>query len=112
MTNRWQGWVTGSQRDSSDGGDGRDEVGDQFFVGDIQDGGWEDLTLVVDLDNSQTVSERRDVQQVQQRGFRWTDSVTGFNDLNVRDNFNGTSPSLLLVLTMSLPNKCTKSERL
>ena len=46
------------------------------------------------MGDSQTVGERRDTQQVQQRSLGRTDLVTGLNDLDVRDNLDKTSGNL------------------
>ncbi|KAH3666860.1 hypothetical protein OGAPHI_003309 [Ogataea philodendri] len=90
----WDGWVARSKGDLGDGGDGRHEVLDQLVIGDVQDGRWEHLAIVVNLNNSQTVGERRDVQHVQQRSLGRSDLLVLGQDLNVGGNFNGTSGNL------------------
>ena len=94
MGNGDDGGVVKSQGDSSNGGDTREETVQELRVGDIQNVGGEDVAVVEDLDNGHSVGERRDVQHVEQSSLGRTDTGTGSDDLNVRDDFNGTTGNL------------------
>lgn len=89
-----QGGEVGGQGDGADGADGRLESGQELFLANIQDVGAEDLTVVVDLSNGHTIGEGRDVEHVQQGGLRGADLSTGHNELELADNFNGTTSNL------------------
>lgn len=91
---RSDGWDTNSEGDGSDGLDTRGELSNEGRLLNVKDGWWEDGTVVVDLDDGHTVGERRDVQHVKQGGLGSTDLVTGLDDLDIVDNFNGTSGNL------------------
>lgn len=86
-----QGGDTGSERDSGNGLGSREESIEQSLLLNVEDLGREDGTVVVDLSDGHTVSERRDVEHVQQSSFGSTDSTTGLDDLDIGNDFNGTS---------------------
>lgn len=88
------GGDTSGQRDGGNGLDTRNELVNKGLLLNIEDGRGEDGTVVVDLDDSHTVGEGRDVEHVQQCSLRGADLATGGNDLNVRDDFNGTTGNL------------------
>lgn len=91
---RGQGWDTGGQGDGGNGLDTRHELGDEGRLLNVQDLGWEDGTVVVDLNDRHTVGERRDVEHVQEGGLGRSDLGTGRDDLDVIDDFDGTSGDL------------------
>ncbi|KAK5634438.1 hypothetical protein RRF57_010150 [Xylaria bambusicola] len=76
------------QRHTGDGGNGASEGLKEL---DIRG---ERVALVVDLGDSQTVGEGRDVEHVQQGGLGGTDLVTRFNELEIGSDFNGTAGDL------------------
>lgn len=94
VTNGGDGGETSGQRDGGNGGDTRHEALDQDVLFNVQDGRAEDVAVGEDLNDLHTVVERRDVQHVQQGGFGGSDLGTGGNDLNVVDDFDGTSGNL------------------
>jgi hypothetical protein len=89
-----QSGEVGGQRDTGDGGDGRAEGLEELGLLDVQDGGLEGLTLVVDLVDTHAVGEGRDTQQVEQGSLGGTDLVASLNELQVGRNFNGTTGNL------------------
>jgi hypothetical protein len=89
-----EGGVVGSQRDGSDGLNGLGEGLQELLIGDVEDIGTEALAVVVDLLNGHTVGEGRDVQQVKKGSLGGTDLVTSLNELEVGDNFDGTTSNL------------------
>jgi hypothetical protein len=89
-----KGGVTSGQRDGSNLGDTRDEVGKQSLLLNVKDGRREAGTLIVDLDKSHTVGEGRDVQHVEQSSFGGTDLGALGDKVDVGDNFNGTTGNL------------------
>lgn len=92
--NGWQSWVVGGKRDGGDGRDGRAESLEQLALLNVENRGVEGLSLVVDLSNTHTVGERRDVQHVQEGGFGGSDTATSLGDLDIGGNFNGTTSDL------------------
>lgn len=91
---RRQGGVVDGQGDGGDGGDGAGEGLEELALLDVEDAGIEGLALVVDLSNTHTVGEGRDVQHVEKGGLGGTDLAAGLNELQVRGNFNGTTGNL------------------
>jgi hypothetical protein len=89
-----QSGEAGGQGDTGNGGDGRGESLEQLGLLDVQDGGIEGLAVVVDLEDTHTVGEGRDVQQVEQGSLGGTDLVTGLDELQVGGNFDGTTGNL------------------
>ena len=86
--------VVGGQGDGSNGGHGVLEGLQELFLRDVEHGGREGLTVVVDLLDTHTEGERRDVQHVQQRRFGSTDTSASLTHTDVRGNFNGTTGNL------------------
>ncbi len=93
MTEGRVGVVQG-QRDRSNGGNGTRERFKQLGLFDIQDRGFKRLTAIVDLGNTHTIRERRDVQHVQERSLRRSDLGSSFDNLEISGNFNGTTSNL------------------
>lgn len=91
---RGNGGDANSERDGGDGLDARRELVDEGLLLDVKDRGREDGTVVVNLNNSHTVGERRDVEHVKKGGLRRSDLGAGSNDLNVVDDLNGTTGNL------------------
>jgi hypothetical protein len=89
-----QGREVQSQRDSGNGGDGLRQGLEELLLTDVEDAGREGLALVVDLRDTHTVGEGRDVEQVEQGGLGRTDLVTGLNELEISGDFNGTTGNL------------------
>jgi hypothetical protein len=89
-----QGGEVESQRDGGDGSDGLGEGLEELFLADVEDLGREALTLVVDLGNTHTVGEGRDVEHVEQGSLGGTDLVASLNELQVGGNLNSTTGNL------------------
>ena len=89
-----QGGEARGQRDGGNGADGRGESLEQLGLLNVQDGSLEGLAVVVDLVDTHTVGEGRDVQQVEQGSLGGTDLVTGLDELQVGGNFDGTTGNL------------------
>lgn len=88
------GGVTSGQRDGSNLGDSTNKVADQSALLNVKNGGWEAGALIVDLNNTHTVGEGRDVQHVEQSGFGSTDLGVLGDKVDVGDDFNGTTGNL------------------
>lgn len=89
-----KGGVTSRQGDGGNGGDGRRESLEELALLNVEDAAGESLTLVVDLRDAHTVSEGRDVQQVEESGLGGSDLVAGLNELELSGDFNGTTGNL------------------
>jgi hypothetical protein len=94
VTDGGEGGETSGQRDGGNGSDTGHEGVNQDLLFNVQDGGAEDVAVREDLNDLHTVVERRDVQHVQQGGLGGSDLGTGGDDLNVVDDFDGTSGNL------------------
>ena len=94
MHDRGDGRDTRGERDRSNGLDTSHERGDQCRLFDIEHRRWEGHSVVVDLDDAHTIGERRNVQHVEQRRLRLTDSVTCLDEMDVRDDFDCTTGDL------------------
>lgn len=94
MSDRDDSGVVEGQGDSGDGLDTLQEPVHQFGRLDVEDMRREDRAVVVDLNDLHTVCERRDVHHVEQSRFGGTDTVSGVDDLDVADNFDGTTGNL------------------
>ncbi|GAO51719.1 hypothetical protein G7K_5812-t1 [Saitoella complicata NRRL Y-17804] len=88
------GGVVGSQGDGGNGLDGGQEVGDEDILGNVENVGGEDVTVVVDKLDTHTVGEGGDVEHVQQGSLGSTDLGTGSNDLDLGNDFDGTTGNL------------------
>ena len=86
--------VVGSQGDAGNGVDGRGEGLEELGLLDVKHIAGEGLTVVVDLLNSHTVGERRDVEQVKEGGLGGSDLGAGLNELEVGGDLNGTTGNL------------------
>lgn len=91
---RSNGGDTSSERKSGNGLDTRRELGKEGRLLNVEDGWREDGTVVIDLNNRHTVGERRDVQHVEQSGFGRSDLLALSDDLDIVDDFNGTTGNL------------------
>lgn len=91
---RHQGGVVQGQGDGSNGLDTRQEAVEELLLRDVKDGRGEDVAVIEDLDNTHTVGERRDVEQVQERSLGGTNTSTGGDDLDVGNDFNRTTSDL------------------
>ena len=94
VDNRGDGGVVGSQRDGGDGLDGTAEGLKKLLLLDVENGSAEGLAVVVDLLDSHTVGEGRDVEHVEQGGLGRTDLGAGLNELKIDGNFKGTTGNL------------------
>ena len=94
VNDRGQGGEVDGQGDGRDGGDGRGEGLEELLLTNVEDIGGEGLALVVDLSDTQTVGEGRDVEHVEQGGLGGTDLGAGLDELQVGGNLNGTTGNL------------------
>lgn len=94
MSNRSKCRVVQGQRDSSNGLDTRGKPIEQLCLGNVKDIGSESVSLIEDLDNGHSVCERRDVQHVQESRLGGSDTGTSSDDLDVGNDFNGTTRDL------------------
>lgn len=91
---RRKGGVVDSQGNGGNGGDGAGEGLEELALLNVEDAGIEGLALVVDLSNTHTVGEGRDVQHVEQGGLGGTDLGAGLDELEISGDFNGTTGDL------------------
>lgn len=80
-----------------DGGnvlDTSNELGNKSILLNVEDRGVEDGAVVVDLDDSQTVGEGRDVQHVQESSLGSTDTEADLDQMDIVDDLNGTTGNL------------------
>lgn len=91
---RGQGGEVEGQGDSSDGGDGAAEGAEELLLTNVEDGGREGVALVVNLLDTQTVGEGRDVEHVQQGSLGGADLGASLNELEIGRDFNGTTGNL------------------
>ena len=89
-----QGREVGGQRDGGDGSDGAGESLQELGLLDVKDGGSEGVAVVVDLVDTHTVGEGRDVQHVEQGSLGGTDLAASLNELEIGGNFDGTTGDL------------------
>jgi hypothetical protein len=87
----WEGGEVDGQRDACNGGDSAGERLEKLLLANVENTGWEGVALVVDLGDTHTVCERRDVQHVEQGSLGSSDLGTGLDELQVVGNFNGTT---------------------
>lgn len=92
--NRWKSWEVGSQGDSSNGGDGTAESLEKLGLLNVENTWWESVTIIVNLGDTHTICERRDVQHVKKGSLGSSDLGTSLNELQVSGNFNGTTGNL------------------
>lgn len=67
---------------------------DDELVGDVEDLGLENISVVVDLEDGETIREGLDVQQLEEGGLGGTYLISDLDDGNVRDDFNLTLGNL------------------
>ncbi|KAI6766398.1 hypothetical protein HG531_011620 [Fusarium graminearum] len=89
-----QGREVQSQRDGGNGGNGLRQSLEELLLTDVEDAGREGLALVVDLRDTHTVGEGRDVEHVEEGGLGGTDLGAGLNELEISGDFNGTTGNL------------------
>lgn len=94
VSDRDDSGVVEGQGDSGDGLDTFQEPVHQFGRLDVEDMRREDRAVVVDLNDLHTVREGRNVHHVEQSRFGGTDTVSSVDDLDVADNFDGTTGNL------------------
>jgi hypothetical protein len=94
MHDRWQGREVESERDGGNRGDGAGKGLEQLALLNVENGRLKCLAIIVDLRNSHTVGEGRDVEHVQQGGFGSTDLGAGRDELEIGGDFNGTTGNL------------------
>jgi hypothetical protein len=90
----WQGWEVGSQRDASDGGNCAGESLEKLGFLNVENVGREGVALVVDLGDTHSVGEGRDVQHVEKSGLGCSDLASSLDELQVGRNFDGTTSNL------------------
>jgi len=91
---RDDGRVVKSQGDSSNGLDTRQEAINELALINIENLRREHVSLVEDLNDRHTISERGNVQHIQEGSFGSSDTGTGSDDLDIRHNFNSTTSDL------------------
>ena len=89
-----EGREVGGEGDGGDGSDGLLEGLEELLVGDVEHGGGEDVALVVDLDDAETVGEGGDVEHVEEGGLGGADLGVGLDELEIGGDFNGTTGNL------------------
>ncbi|CAO0795535.1 unnamed protein product [Mucor circinelloides] len=94
VRNGSQSRITNSERDGGNLTDSSQQVGNQLGFFNIENIGREERSSIVNLDNTHTISEGRDVQHVQENSFGRTDLGARLDKLDIRDNFNGTTSNL------------------
>jgi hypothetical protein len=82
------------QRNGSNDVEGRDELSGKALIGDIQDLGVEETSIVVDFLEDQTVGERHDGKLLQQGSLRGGNLVTNLNEVGVVHHLNLTLGNL------------------
>jgi len=91
---RWKGREVGGQRDSSNGRDGAGEGLEQLRLLDIENTGWEGVSVIVDLRDTHTVGEGGDVQHVEKGSLGSSDLGASLDELQIGGNFDGTTGNL------------------
>lgn len=91
---RWKGWEIGGQGDTGDGGDGAREGLEQLRLLNVENAGWEGVSIIVDLSNAHTVGEWRDVQHVEKGSLGSSDLGSSLDELQVGSDFDGTTGNL------------------
>merc|ERR1712117_602804 len=77
VRSRSHGGVTDGKRHSGNIGNSGHELILDVIIGDVQDGGVEHRSLVIDLLDNQTVAEGEDLQETEESGLGGADLVTG-----------------------------------
>ena len=94
VDNRGKSRVVGGQGDGGNGGNCRGEGLEKLALLNVEDAAGTGLTVVVDLGDTHTVREGRDVQHVEEGGLGGTDLVAGLNELEIGGDLNGTTGNL------------------
>ncbi len=89
-----QSGVANLEREGSNVADTSQELGLQLAQVNLQDRGLVDGTILEDLQEDQPVREGRDVKHVQESGLGGTDLVTLLDQVDIIENFNGTTSDL------------------
>jgi len=89
-----KGWEVDSKGDGRDGGDGRAESLEELGLFDVEHRWVEDLAIIVDLGDTHTEGEWRDVQHVEEGGLGGSDLGTSLDELQIGSNFDGTTGNL------------------
>lgn len=94
MDDGGQGREVQGKRQSGNGSNCARERLEKLLLADVQDVRGESVALVVDLGNTQTIGEGRNVQHVEERGLGGADLATRPDELQVGRDFNGTTSDL------------------
>lgn len=94
MDDRGQGGEVQGKRESGNGSNGARERLEKLVLADVQDARGEGVALVVDLGDTQTVGEGRDVQHVEEGSLGGADLAASLNELQIGCDFNGTTSNL------------------
>jgi len=81
-------------RDGSNHGYGGHELADENVVGEVKNGGAEDVTVVVDKVEHETVRERTNVHALKENGLGVANPVAGLANKHLGDDFNLTLGNL------------------
>jgi len=94
VDNRWEGWEVGGQGDSSNGGDSAAEGLEELRLLNIKNTSGEGVSLVINLGDTHSVGEGRDVQHVEQGSLGSSDLAASLDQLQIGCNFDGTTSNL------------------
>lgn len=94
MNDGWQSREVHGEGDGGNSGDGAAEDLEKLLLANVQNLRGESVALVVNLGNSETVGEGRDVQHVEKGGLGRTNLATGLDELQIGGNFDGTTSNL------------------
>merc|ERR1719174_1310134 len=94
VRSRSHGGVADGETHCGDIGDSGHELVLDVIVGDVQDGGVEHGSLVVDLLDDQTVAEGEDLQETEEGGLGGADLVTGGDNGHIIDDLDSTLGNL------------------
>lgn len=92
--NGCKSWEVDGEGDGCDGGDSRAESLEKLGLLNVENGWLENLTIIVDLGDTHTEGEWRDVQHVEESGLGGSDLGTGLDELQVGSNFDSTTGNL------------------
>jgi len=89
-----KGRIVKGKRDARNRLDTSEETIHEFFLANIKDLGREHVARVIYLDYGHSVCERGNVQHIEKGGLGWTNTSPRRDDLDIGDNFNGTTGDL------------------
>lgn len=89
-----KGWEVDGEGDGCDGGDSGAESLEKLGLFNVENGWLENLTVIVDLADTHTEGEWRDVQHVEESGLGGSHLGTSLDELQVKGNFDGTTGNL------------------